>query len=261
MVPYGADTVMATGTGFLYEDEEEIYMITNGHNVTRVNPVTNERITTSMAFTDRIKFYVRRLITAPELAIGSEEVYTPLYADEDFKHPLWFVHPKFGYSVDVVAIPIVKKAEVPKGIQLYPINKFELDDNFYLEPSDDVFILGYPFAIDGDKKLPIWKRGSVATEPSIDIDGLPKILVDTASRPGMSGAPVFFQRSGIHGMKNGQLANDTIFGTIRGFVGIYSGRIAAPDPLDAQLGVVWKRTVIEDILSAKITGDIAFQSI
>jgi len=259
MVPYGADTVMAAGTGFFYEYEDYMYLITNGHNVTRVNPVTDERTTNSMAFPKRIKFYVKRLVTEPELAIIAEEVYTPLYCDEDFKHPLWFVHPKHGYKVDVIAIPVISKAEIPQGINLYPINSFGFDNNFDLEPSDDVFILSYPFAIDGDKKLPIWKRGSVATEPALDINGLPKILVDTASRSGMSGSPVISFRSGIH-MKNGQLADDTIIGTIRGFVGIYSGRITALDPLDAQLGVVWKQTVIDEMLSAKVVGDIIFQS-
>jgi hypothetical protein len=261
MFPYGSAIALAKGTGFFYEYEEILYLITNGHNVTGVNPVSNQRISNSMAFPERIKFHVRRLMREPELAFGAEEVFTPLYSGNEMKQPLWYVHPIFGYNVDVVAIPVLKKIDVPQWIKLFPINKFEFDDQFMLLPSDDVFILGYPFGIDGDKKLPIWKRGSVATEPSIDIDGLPKLLIDTASRPGMSGAPVIFKRSGLHGMTEGKLTNDTIIGTIRGFVGIYSGRIAAPDPIEAQLGVVWKKTVIEEILAAKVIGDIVFQTV
>ena len=53
-----------------------------------------------------------------------------------------------------------------------------------------MFVLGYPKGISGGRGFPIWKRASIATEPDIQHDGLPKLLVDTATREGMSGAPV-----------------------------------------------------------------------
>ena len=72
-----------------------------------------------------------------------------------------------------------------------------------MKVADEVFILGFPYKIGNASQIPIWKRGSVASEPELDCDNLPKLFVDTASRPGMSGSPVIYKRIGIHGVKNG----------------------------------------------------------
>ena len=50
-------------------------------------------------------------------------------------------------------------------------------------------------------------------------------------------------------------------GMIRSFLGVYSGRIGAEDNFKAQLGIVWKKTVIEEILAAKKRSSIDFQNI
>lgn len=81
------------------------------------------------------------------------------------------------------------------------------------------------------------------------------MLIDTATRAGLSGSPVIMQRVGIHGGTGGVLSADTIFGRIRNFVGIYSGRIG-DDELKAQLGIVWKARVISEIVGAKTFGEI-----
>lgn len=99
--------------------------------------------------------------------------------------------------------------------------------------------------------MPIWKKASIATQP--DIDSLPKILIDTATRSGLSGSPVIMQRVGVHGMVNAQVMSETTFGRIRKFIGVYSGRIG-DDELKAQLGIVWKAKVIDEIINAKIKG-------
>ncbi|MCF6348609.1 MAG: hypothetical protein L3J20_09970 [Flavobacteriaceae bacterium] len=85
---------------------------------------------------------------------------------------------------------------------------------------------------------------------------MPKIFVDTASRPGMSGSPVIFKRSGIHGIIDGKLKLDTVIGVIQGFVGIYSGRILGKNELEAQLGIVWKKQVIDEIIDGDTKGKI-----
>ncbi len=97
-----------------------------------------------------------------------------------------------------------------------------------------------PFDITGGKELPIWKRGTISTEPVIDIENLPKFLVDTATRSGMSGSPVIMQRNGFHAFDGQQLTGKEIIGLIRLFAGVYSGRIGTEDNLQTQLGIVWK---------------------
>jgi len=260
MIPYGSVEPMSTGTGFIYEHDSKYYLITNGHNVTRINPETNERISNTVAFPSKIATKVKiqkgNFYHIPEGFIDID-----LYEDTDFKIPKWFVHPEHKYRVDVVAIPIEEMKNIHESVKLFPINKVEFDTNFPIEVADDVYVLGYPFDLTGGKELPIWKRGSIATEPIIDIDNLPKLMIDTATRSGMSGSPVVMFRSGFHSLQQGdKLRGDEIMGTIKRFVGVYSGRIGADNNFLTQLGVVWKEHVIQEILDGQTIGDIEFQT-
>ncbi|MFT5878522.1 MAG: hypothetical protein ACJA2N_001292 [Salibacteraceae bacterium] len=49
-----------------------------------------------------------------------------------------------------------------------------------------------------------------------------------------------------------------IIGTVRAFLGIYSGRIGA-DHGKAQLGIVFKKQVIDEIIEGNVNGTIEFQ--
>jgi hypothetical protein len=71
------------------------------------------------------------------------------------------------------------------------------------------------------------------------------MIVDTATREGMSGAPVIARRSGGFHKSDGMI---TIAGG-RGtkLVGIYSGRLPSNDQFGAQLGYVWPARYIEEI--------------
>lgn len=261
MIPYSSDKPMSTGTGFIFEYDSKYYLITNGHNITRVNPDTNKRIIDSAAFPVKIATKVK-IQKDNHYHVLKDLIEIDLYEDLDFKIPKWFVHPKHKYRVDVVAIPIEETKNVHESIKLFPINKIKFDAEFSIRIADDVYVLGYPFDLTSGMELPIWKRGSIATEPIIDLDNLPKLMIDTATRSGMSGSPVIMFRSGFHSLHDGNaLKGDEIMGTIKNFVGIYSGRIGAEDNFLTQLGIVWKERVINEILEAQTIGDIEFQAI
>jgi hypothetical protein len=127
----------------------------------------------------------------------------------------------------------------------YAINQLEMLD-LSVDIGQDVYILGYPFGI-GPRGYPIWKRASIASEPQLRTQEQPYILVDTASRPGMSGSPVIRRSWDNHSLSNGGLL--TTAGARTKFIGVYSGRLSTTDPLDAQLGLVWPAGFIEDILA------------
>jgi hypothetical protein len=165
--------------------------------------------------------------------------------------PLWYEHPQHGKSVDVVVIPVSER--ICTNYRLFPINAIEFDRNYKEEVADESFVIGYPFAETTHLQLPIWKRASIASEPDLDLDQLPKLLIDTATRSGLSGSPVVMQRVGLHGMQGGVMTGSKVIGRIRNFIGLYSGRIGK-DELKAQLGIVWKARVIEEIIDAKALG-------
>ncbi len=251
------DYQIATGTGFLYTRNGWLYLITNGHNVTGVNPETGERLSKHAAIPGIIKSKIYVETNKNSGGIGRADISFQLYEDEDLTAPKWLMHPKNGYKVDVVAIPVCQRENVPMDLKTIPVNEYKFDDKFPLMIADTVFILGYPFNI-SVAELPIWKKGTIASEPNFDVDNLPKILVDTATRSGMSGSPVIFQRVGVHGF-SGEMTGEEIVGTITGFVGVYSGRIGTEDEMKAQLGIVWRKEVIDEIIDGQVSGTIDFQ--
>ena len=86
----------------------------------------------------------------------------------------------------MVAIPIPE--EIREPYKLFAINDIVFDSEFKEEVSDNASVIGYPFSDIAYLQMPIWKRASIASEPDINIDKLPKMLVDTATRSGLSGS-------------------------------------------------------------------------
>jgi hypothetical protein len=123
-----------------------------------------------------------------------------------------------------------------------------------LTVTQDVFVIGFPMALAVGEGLAIWKRGSIAYEPEISIGTRPCLLIDTATRTGLSGAPVvanFVNPSFQLRPEGGVLTK--IGGTELGFVGLYSARIG-DDPGEAQLGLVWKLDALEHVARCGRTG-------
>lgn len=80
---------------------------------------------------------------------------------------------------------------------------------------------------------------------------MPKFLVDTASRPGMPGSPVILKKRrpvsiGSTGDSGGFEVDSRNFNK---FIGIYSGRLFASEKSDAQIGIVWKSHLVDEIVN------------
>src|SRR5260370_15689560 len=109
----------------------------------------------------------------------------------------------------------------------------------------DVYILGYPFGT-APPGFPVWKRGSIASEPDLTRIGTGYMLVDTASRPGMSGAPVIRRSWGTHLLEGSAISSDST--PQSKFIDVYSGLLHTKDPTDAQIGMVWPVDDIQEII-------------
>lgn len=229
---------LASGTGFVYNYEGKLYLITNWHNVTGENPLTGKPLGEKAGRPDVL--VMSFLISKKPLQWNfcSIQLFKDNRAD-------WLIHPAHGQLIDVVAIEIEPGNDFI-GL-IHPINDVKQDD-FDPEIADDAYILGYPFSIKGGGNFPIWKRGTIATEPDINYDGLPKVLIDATCKKGMSGSPVIIKRNGILTDASGELNSKTRFGVFEQFFGVYSGRVQVQDQDDTHLGIVWKKKVIEEII-------------
>ncbi|PSV87171.1 hypothetical protein C9I88_20315 [Photobacterium iliopiscarium] len=249
------ETKLSVGTAFIYEHQNKTYLVTNWHNVTGRNPQTLQPLSKHLSIPNSI---ILPIPFSHKIENGFESVNWKSKGLELYENdkPIWFEHPTHGHDVDVIVIPlggiedtklIASNDKETLGLELIPIR-----------PSLDTFVLGYPLGMSGGANFPIWKRASIATEPNIDLDGLPKLLIDTATREGMSGSPVYAQATGYIMPEDKTDPKDFMIGEARRFIGIYSGRLGS-DTFQAQLGIVWKESAIIEIIESKIIGKSSFE--
>lgn len=126
-----------------------------------------------------------------------------------------------------------------------------------LTVSQDVFVVGFPMAFAVEQGFAVWKRGSIAYEPNLSIGNRPCLLIDTATRRGLSGSPVFgsFANPSFPLSPRGGLL--TRMGTEFGFIGLYTARIGSGLE-QAQLGVVWKLEALESVVRGGRIGTADF---
>jgi hypothetical protein len=242
VMAYFNDYIVGTATAFIYAHEGRMFLVTNWHVVTGLHAQDRKFLHSQCAVPNRlaVRFHDKQLLGAWILAS------LHLYASGV---PVWFEHPKFCSAVDVVAIPV---ALADHPVRCFPVNEVP-HDSFDVLPGQDAFVLGFPEKFHGGG-FPIWKRASIATEPDVDVDDMPKFFVDTATRRGMSGAPVIAQVSGLwrtHGF-DGEVPF-TLGRAGQKFIGIYSSR-EGESVQNVQLGVVWKARAITDVIEGRIVG-------
>jgi hypothetical protein len=233
---------LGTGTGFVVQHYNEPYLITNYHIAAGRNPIDGQPMHPSGAVPDVLR--VVQLLQERPGMIQWEPRDEPVL-DPATGKALWLAHPIHGRNVDVVALPLKNTS----GVELHPYDISTDAPSLRVGPSEAISVIGFPFGRTGGGAFAIWTRGFIASEPEIDIDDLPRFLIDSRTRKGQSGSPVIaYSGPGMHVMANG---NTVVSGaTIVNLLGVYSGRINS----ESDLGYVWKIQTVKDILAAQQAG-------
>lgn len=236
--------VIASATGFVWKRRNRHYIISNWHVYSGRNCYTGQPEHRHGAIPDRIE---------AKIAIESKNhryrwVTVSVDLLDHEKNVTWLQHPMLGQDIDIAALKL--PLHDSEG-QLVAISSELAAVDMKLFVGSDVYILGFPCGISKQGNLPIWKRGSVASEPDFPFDGLPLFVVDTATREGMSGSPVFFRANDYADEKGDRWQT---FWPKTKFIGIYSGRYGGKDELGAQLGRVWHTHLIDEIVSGGTLG-------
>lgn len=228
-------TKLSSGTAFVVDTAKGPHLITNRHNVTGRDQKTDLPLSPTAGVPNQMT-----IMHNASAGLGSwQGVVEPLFKPDG--SPCWVEHPKLGARADFVALPLTQTA----GISLIPHSLTHTGPDFVVGPAETVSVIGFPFGIAAGGLFAVWATGFIASEPDVDIDGLPVMYIDCRSRQGQSGSPVLAYRwGGTAQMRNGSTA--MIAGEFSRFVGIYSGRINK----DSDIGIVWKVSAIEELVAA-----------
>jgi hypothetical protein len=254
--PCFGDAQLSTATAFLYRGTNGTSLVTNWHVVSGRHPETFSCLSTTAGLPDKLRLHIPVNKGTPSAILaGWNEYWLPLYEDDHHETPVWRVHPEHGHNVDIVAVPF----DGPAESLLIAANDPELSlEDLHLYPSLDVYVVGFPLGMFGGAQFPIWKRGSIASEPDFDVAGKPFFYIDTATREGMSGAPVYAQEVGLWRPKGVTDFGQSGIGKGRSFVGVYASRIGAKDEFKAQLGMVWKATALEAVVKNGVPDESSY---
>ena len=235
---------LSNATCFFTNKNGKLYLITNWHVVSGRDADTFGLLDSNGAIPNILRVYLAEENEEGIQFSDNSYINIKLYDEEGNK--LWYELKKNDRMVDIVAIPmvnIIDKYYMPIEDAEEPFN--ELSD---IEITSEIYIIGFPFGKIGGE-IPIWKKASVASEPELDIEGMPYYYADTATKPGMSGSPVILYED--RPIKFLDKKKNKFSSHITKLVGVYSGRIGANtgNKYDAQLGRVWKVNMIQEIIN------------
>lgn len=245
----GNETV-SQGTGFYYGLQDSshgtiLFLITNCHVLTGYPPKE-----TKPPKGDNVIFYLHKDADNPG---DVKQIRFPLFTKNG--KPIWLGSKEFPHA-DVAVIPIV--ASLYSDTKVFGISEDWTGGNIKVRPTSTITLIGYPYGY-YDKKnwLPVWKTGSIASEPDVDFEGKPLFLVDISAFPGMSGSPAFAIAYGAYETIEGP----TTVGHVQKFLGIYASmqmlkeakyleeitsesRLGVVLDESLELGHVWKASLI-----------------
>jgi len=175
--------------------------------------------------------------------------------------PVWLTSSTCPES-DLAIIPLAHV--LFDGCHVYSISKqFERQqDLLIVRPGMSITLVGYLHGrYDTKNSLPIWKTGSIASEPYVDFGGKPSFMVDASIFPGMSGSPAF-ALSSTWETEKGQIVGGA---NIKKFMGILASgwiedekryleevmsepRLGFIEKKSLEIGVIWKANLISELI-------------
>jgi hypothetical protein len=262
---------MADGSAFIYRLDGRDHLVTARHNLTGRHWQTN-RFISDQYRTNPTHLRVMSFANTPDqwevspvdghTRLGRVQVllhqYLVALIGQDW-HPIWRQHPVLGGDLDVGVVPfnappdVVIRSWERTAIRTGPGDAPWLQ----LSPAQDVFIIGYPYLLSVGPRLPLWIRGTVASDPAFGYqDGeksYPCWLIDARTRSGQSGAPVIrYRPAGSYVTRNDRNLGRAI-GSDSDLLGVYSGRTSD----ESDLGFVWPIDEVDEICRNGVQGTVS----
>jgi len=267
------DTDVSKATGFLYsgivDGKPNLWLITNWHVVTGRNASNPEKILHSQcALPNRLKIELPSSKNFDGTEVSGQlflhQTFVDIYDGQE--RARWHQHREKNL-VDIAIINLggsLTDTLKFSDTLVRGINEFTMQADMAIEIGNEVFILGYPLGFSHFINTPIWKRGSIASEPHMETpESKGKIMIDATTRTGMSGSPVIMRAKTHYLSESGDIRS---FPNATRFIGVYASRPApartsetrGEDNEDGdkwhELGYVFKSGFVNEIIKNGIPG-------
>jgi hypothetical protein len=221
---------LGSATGFFFENDGKLYLVTNRHVVRQDDPARGEHI-----FPDKLTLLLH---TNPQDHTQNTNFDVPLYRD---KKSLWREKP--GIDLAAIELPVTDMHRF-KFISMD--QKFLPPDDVLLGAGDEVLIVGYPFGFsDTLHNYPVVRTGMVASAYPLPFGGQSFFLVDARLHPGTSGSPVLTAPTGMLKTETAtRIADFHLY-----FLGVNSGEEVFPGG-SSGLNAIWYSSEVQALTSA-----------
>lgn len=247
---------------FLAQDANNAYLVTNWHIVTGRSPLQPRLFQRAGNLPEflRLRFPERHAATGVSFD-RTVTIDVPLN-DANGDAPMWLEHPQLGFAVDAVIVPV--PLAFLQSVMVVSMSSCGLDSVLEIvRVMGEIYVVGFPWGLTGGADfLPLYKRGAIASEPTIRDPTRPRVLIDCRTAEGMSGSPVF--AAGIPGNYGSIMRpGSRIPGKLFGLFGVYSGRLtdtgeaqsnARREEAISEIGQVWPMQLVNEILQGRRRG-------
>jgi hypothetical protein len=231
------DRPLSVGTAFVVKTPVGHLLVTSRQNVTGYQYDSGDSLDRRAgAVPDRIVVWHHRAFKP-----GHWRPVVQALRDRDDK-PLWIEHPTWGAKADIVAIRLMERAVgALDPLAFHPYDILDRDPDLDFQPADRVSVVGFPLDLKVAGFNPVWSTGYIASEPQLDVQNLPVVLLDCRANQGLSGAPVI-STQGQGNTKDLRL------------LGVYGGRVDS----QSDIARVWKTSAVVELLetAGPFYGDI-----
>lgn len=253
--------ILATGSGFFYRRNGRLYLVTAWHNLAGRHSESLETLSKAAALPNNIlvdvPIFAHNMYARMPISIDLEKDDTAIYLVHEQIYPrvdvaIIEIQRDAAYTVEADVsdgskrvFPIVLDSSGPSTVTvpyLENVPRPGWDDH---EAGDDLFIIGYPEGLTDQYVNPLWKRGTIASNYKVGWLDEKRFLIDSATRPGLSGGPAIYYSKSGHPPGLGLTTVGTPYYVVHG---IYVGRIGG-STFEAQIGSVWKLSVVDEIIA------------
>jgi len=257
-----ATTKVGIGSAFFYHLDGQLFLVTARHCFSARSWETGQFMPGSGSVEPtHVELSIRKRPADGKWNMREPALATRLLLpllDEDGQ-PRWFEHPQAGAGVDVAALPLPASVADDELLMIEAYSPPPTDDQaarLDAAVAKDVFVIGYPFGLQSGFMMPLWVRGTIASEPAMYYTHtncvtrceqvLPVVIIDARTREGQSGSPTILYQPPLTPIytNSGQLGLTT--GGVSRLLGVYSGRTGT----DSDLGFVWRIETIDVLCRA-----------